>query len=544
MLRNLMTISVILLSFVSAACAGSPQEDKYLKRGNSRLERADYEGAVADFDKVIEENPTSAEAYRLRGFVHQQLKKNELAIADYNKAIELDPQSTSSLLSRARFYYDLSMFKVAIDDFNRVTKLDPESLAGWNWLGAAYDADCDLINALKCYLKATSLSPQFANAWENTGHIYRKLGMTKEAIEAYGKSIEFEPNQSRLFNIRALTMVFEGNFEGAIADLNEAVRLEPTNISSLMNRFLAFVAMERNEDARQDAEAYLKLVKDGRDSLVSLTKDLVPIYQKTPNPKNAEDYRKRGEALSASGYKFQAICDLRKAVQLDEFNTTGYTTLAKIFASQKFYSAAIDTYLKCIEADDRFAPAYDEIGELHRYYLKQYDEAIQWYDKAIARGSVEAYADRGVAKIAKNDLKGAVSDLSRAIELNPKMTHAYANRAECYVKMIKLDEAASDVETAITLYPNWWYSMAVRGLVKKAKKDFQGAVSDLNESLKLSRNERNLMYRGLTLLEMGNSTEAQADFDALLKLDPSLKAELENEIAKMGSIQQVQVGYR
>jgi tetratricopeptide (TPR) repeat protein len=544
MLRNFITVGVILFSFVSAVSAESPQEGKYFKRGNSRLERADYEGAIADFDKVIEETPALAEAYRLRGFVYQQLKKNDLAMADFNKAIEIDPQSTSSLSSRARYLYELAMYKAAIDDFSRVIKLDPESLTAWNWLGAANESEGDLVAAIKCYVKATSLSPDFVNAWENLGSTYRKLGMTKESIEAYGKAIEFEPNQTRLFNIRALTRVVGGDFEAAIADLNEAIRLDPTNSSPLLNRFLALVYLGRNEEARQDAEAYLKLVKDGRDSLVSLSKELIPIYQKAPNPKTAEDYRKRGEALSAAGYKLQAICDFRKAVQIDEFNTGAFTAMARLFTSQRYYSAAIDTYLKCIEADDRFALAYEEIGEVYRHYLKQIDESFKWYDKAIALGSVDGYAERGIAKSAKNDLTGAISDLSRAIELNPKMTYAWSNRAECYVKMGKLTEATTDVETAITLSPNWWYSFAVRGLIKKAKKDFPGAIADLNESMKQHRNERNLMYRGLTLLEMGNSVEAQADFDELLKLDPTLKSELENQIAKLGTKQQVHVGYR
>ena len=108
----------------------------------------------------------------------------------------------------------------------------------------------------------------------------------------------------------------------------------------------------------------------------------------------------------------------------------------------------------------------------------------------------------------------------------------------------KLAAAATDVDTAIALSPTWWYSVAVRGLIKKAKKEFPGAIADMNESMKLNRNERNLMYRGLTLLEMGNAVEAQADFDELLKIDPTLKSDLENEIAKLGTKRQVHVGSR
>lgn len=547
MIRKMMSTGVILLSFASAAVAGLPDDssnNKYVKRGNSRLERADYDGALADFDKAIEENPTLSEVYRLRGFVHQQLKKFDLAMADYARAIELNPQSVDALLTRAKMFYQSANYTAAIEDFDRATKVDPESVTAWNWLGASHESDGDLIKAHDCYVKVTTKSAQLSNGWENLGNVYRRLGMLKEAIHAYDKSIECDANQAGLFNLRALAKEFDGNFEGAVTDLNEALRLEPANTSALMNRFMSYVYLGRNEEARHDADEYLKLVKDGRDSLVSLTKELIPIYQKTPNPKSAEDYRKRGDALSAVGYRNQAICDYRKAVQLDDFNTNAFIGLARALTLQRFFSAAIDTYLKCIEADDRFALAYEELGAVYRHNLKDADTAIRWFDKAVALGSPDGYAERGIAKMAKDDLVGAAADLSRAIEINPKMAYAYANRAECYVKMGKLAPATSDVETVLTTNPNWWYPLAVRGLIKKAKKDLAGALVDFEESIKQNRNQRNLMYRGLALLEMGKSTEAQADFDELLKMDPSCKVQLESEIAKLGSGRPMHLGAR
>src|SRR5207249_1717769 len=58
-----------------------------------------------------------------------------------------------------------------------------------------------------------------------------------------------------------------------------------------------------------------------------------------------------------------------------------------------------------------------------------YDEAISDYTRAIEIDSKNAlpYRDRGIMKTNKGDYDGAIVDLERAIELNPKGAAEYKN---------------------------------------------------------------------------------------------------------------------
>src|SRR5215468_11850684 len=59
----------------------------------------------------------------------------------------------------------------------------------------------------------------------------------------------------------------------------------------------------------------------------------------------------------------------------------------------------------------------------------EWDRAIADYDLAIAFESrATAYHNRGIARQQKGDSAAALSDYTRAIELNPRYADAYLNR--------------------------------------------------------------------------------------------------------------------
>jgi len=55
--------------------------------------RYDWEGAERDFDRAIELNPSSADAYQWRGLMHLLCRRKEKAIADGRRSVTLDPLS-------------------------------------------------------------------------------------------------------------------------------------------------------------------------------------------------------------------------------------------------------------------------------------------------------------------------------------------------------------------------------------------------------------------------------------------------------------------
>ena len=60
--------------------------------GEKKWHSGDFQGALADFDKQIKEEPNNAYAFFSRGSSLASLGKLKEALDDANKAIELDPK--------------------------------------------------------------------------------------------------------------------------------------------------------------------------------------------------------------------------------------------------------------------------------------------------------------------------------------------------------------------------------------------------------------------------------------------------------------------
>lgn len=84
-----------------------------------------YQQAMAEYDRAIELDPKSAEAYYRRGFaelVHEETMK---AIGDFDEAIKLNPQDARVYFMRSRAYEALGDEEKSKQDREEALKLDP-----------------------------------------------------------------------------------------------------------------------------------------------------------------------------------------------------------------------------------------------------------------------------------------------------------------------------------------------------------------------------------------------------------------------------------
>ena len=107
-MRNLGRLSLCVLFLTTlVSCtkqpgpAGEPRlAEDFARRGNTRSEQGELDGAIADFTKAIELDPGLAEAYTNRGIARGRTGDLDGAIADHTKTIELKPQLTAAYLNR------------------------------------------------------------------------------------------------------------------------------------------------------------------------------------------------------------------------------------------------------------------------------------------------------------------------------------------------------------------------------------------------------------------------------------------------------------
>lgn len=74
----------------------APNAAFYRTRANAHFVKAEYQSALADYDKAIELSPKESMAYFNRGDSHEKMGNFQKAVEDYQKAFELDPTNEAA----------------------------------------------------------------------------------------------------------------------------------------------------------------------------------------------------------------------------------------------------------------------------------------------------------------------------------------------------------------------------------------------------------------------------------------------------------------
>lgn len=188
---------------VAGSTAPASDVDADFESANRAIDTGRYEDAVASLDRAIDSGRLDqrrlALAYHHRGIARQKLGLQSLARDDYTKAIDLGtlPRDVA-----ARAYYNRGIARTA---------------AGDN-LGAESD-----------YTKAIDLQPDHGAAYHNRANLERERRDYATAIRDYGAAIQRITGDQRKLPLFGRALAFErsGNIDAAVADLREALVIDP-----------------------------------------------------------------------------------------------------------------------------------------------------------------------------------------------------------------------------------------------------------------------------------------------------------------------------
>ena len=134
---------------------------------------------------------------------------------------------------------------------------------------------------------------------------------------------------------------------------------------------------------------------------------------------------------------------------------------------------------------------------------------LRFDDKAY-----EGYFLRGIAKYNLDDLLGAESDFSEAIEKNPVFTTAFTYRAITRSRLGNYDDALNDFREAIELrpdLPNPYYS---RGVTRLLNQQFEEAIEDFDNFIRHEKKVADAyINRGVCHLYLKDTLRAYSDFE-------------------------------
>ncbi len=157
-----------------------------------------YEQAASEFDRALDSEPTSDDAYRGLAFAFQRMGKPAEAERTYRRAIELRRQYWASYNWLGTFYYQQARYAEAAELFSKVVTLAPDSIRGYYNLGAAYLGQGRYAEAIAAFEHSIAIYPT-DTAYTNLGNVYFYQRQYEKAIRAYEPAVNLNKGDYMLW---------------------------------------------------------------------------------------------------------------------------------------------------------------------------------------------------------------------------------------------------------------------------------------------------------------------------------------------------------
>jgi tetratricopeptide (TPR) repeat protein len=130
----------------------------FMVRGIGQFQEAKNKLVSSTYDKTIEVNPDSADAYYERGDAYAEVGKYGQAIDDYSKAIELAPGHALAYFNRAYAYGEIGEYDKAIADYSKAIELNSSDAQAYYNRGLDYRNKGEMQKAVSDLEKCIALS--------------------------------------------------------------------------------------------------------------------------------------------------------------------------------------------------------------------------------------------------------------------------------------------------------------------------------------------------------------------------------------------------
>lgn len=252
----------------------------YFLRAIAKLNLDDYRGAETDASKAIELNPFITDAYEVRGVARQNMGKTEEAIADYDLALAQLPDNRNIMFNKALAQESIGQLDSAKVTLDRIIASHPGYDNAYIGRAKVELSLGDTISASADLDKAISINKNSANAYVMRANIaISGSGDYAAALADMNEAIKLQPQFAGYFINRAFLRYNLDDYYGAMADYNYAITLDPINPVAYFNRGILRAQVYDNDNAIEDFSQVLKIDPNDYRSLYNRAL----IYKQTNN---------------------------------------------------------------------------------------------------------------------------------------------------------------------------------------------------------------------------------------------------------------------
>jgi len=329
------------------------------------------------------------------------------AIAEYLKILALEPKNVEDRMVLGQLYTVKHQADKAEEQFKAARALEPDSEEVVLNLARLYAESGDVAKAAKV-IEAVPEDDRSSKMEFALGSAYDQLKRPKDAIAAYQRAADMEPEDVDTLRALAQALLNDDQLDPALKQFKEIAEADPDDVQTLVH----ICEIQRRQDKFDEALATIRKARK-------------------KDPENLEAGYNEGILLDHLGRLDEAADDFAKMVELTSHANGAYTAdeknnrgifldrLANVYHEQNKVDLAIATYQKMIDLGGENAQRGYQ-GEVETWHdAMQYDKAVDAARKAAdnqpkERGPklvlAEALADDGKVDEAVTLVKGLLDN--------------------------------------------------------------------------------------------------------------------------------------
>lgn len=202
--------------------------------GTIQRRQRDYEQALESYTLALNIAPRAVPILLNRAALYLELGKDDLARIDYSLILDIEADNKEALLMRAYIYMQQRDYNFARADYERLLKLDPQSYNGRLGLATLEQKNGKYQEALAILNRM--IGEKRSDSDSLAAPLYAVLYVARAGVEQDMKHVDL-----------------------AMIDLEEALRLDPSQTEAYLMRGQIYLSQKKKDLAKRDFEKAVSL---------------------------------------------------------------------------------------------------------------------------------------------------------------------------------------------------------------------------------------------------------------------------------------------
>ncbi|SFT91691.1 Flp pilus assembly protein TadD, contains TPR repeats [Algoriphagus locisalis] len=305
-----LVFALLVLLGMSACDSDESKKGRFLLKGNEKMEENDPKGAMEFYSEALEMDSTFADAYYNKALAHVQLNQLSESIQDLSLAIKYKPDYYDAIFQRGLNYLDNGEFYNAREDAERLLNQDGENWKSHFLSGLVEEKLKNFSEALTAFGKAFELNPENSDLLVNQATIlyYQKDFAAAKTILT--EAMKINPLEPNLHNLRSMISFDEEDYAEALSSVERAIELNNSQAYFYNNKGLYLLFLDQKEEGLELINQSIKMDPKNPFALrnkgiyyvmegdkVSALQYLVELDQNYPDMDLVKEYLDKAQAL-------------------------------------------------------------------------------------------------------------------------------------------------------------------------------------------------------------------------------------------------------